>query len=102
MPARFSPSPAKRERGWGEGVSGRCEKRSPHPALRASLSRYAGEGLVIRHPSGAPVHRPGALATAARPAGPARPREVGRASCRERVGTYVSISGGAVYLKKKL
>src|SRR3546814_15263456 len=27
--------------------------------------------------------------------------QIGRASCRERVGQYVSISGVAVYLKKK-
>src|SRR3546814_808241 len=40
-----SPSPAKRERGWGEGVPGCREKPDPHPALRASLSRCAGEGL---------------------------------------------------------
>src|SRR3546814_53022 len=39
------PSPAKRERGWGEGESGRRGKPNPHPALRASLSRCAGEGL---------------------------------------------------------
>src|SRR3546814_16683097 len=30
-----------------------------------------------------------------------QPPEIGRASCRERVGQYVSISGVAVSLKKK-
>src|SRR3546814_4136442 len=54
-------SDLKRKRGWGEGVSGCRENPGPHPALRASLSRCAGEGLV----------------------------EIGRASCRERVCQYV-------------
>src|SRR3546814_14114023 len=48
----WSPSPAERERGWGEGVVGCAwllvwsKSRALTPALRASLSRCAGEGLL--------------------------------------------------------
>src|SRR3546814_4666223 len=38
-----SPSPAKRERAGVRGESGRRGKPSPHPALRASLSRCRSE-----------------------------------------------------------
>src|SRR3546814_16703654 len=66
--------------------------------IAARSDRFAGkagrqEGAVPRM---AVVDR----ATEIQPRHPAR-REIGRASCRERVCQYVSISGVAVYIKKK-
>src|SRR3546814_17485291 len=75
----LEPLSCLRERGWGEGVSGRGmvmgaehqdQKPHPHPALRASLSRRRERGSK-------PALR-GFLS-----------HEIGSASCRERVCPYV-------------
>src|SRR3546814_8850626 len=41
----FSPSPAKRKRGWGAGVSGCRDKPSPHQIGRASCRERGGQAV---------------------------------------------------------
>src|SRR3546814_16891624 len=90
---------------WSVGEGGVCssEKPDPHPALRASLSRFAGEGLLEawKRVALAPLLRSGRGAAgslearcfspspAKRERGCWKPGKLGRASCRERGCQYV-------------
>src|SRR3546814_19203161 len=86
-----------------EGGGGRAEHDharvalGPEPQVAQEARRLAH--AQQQHAGGVGVERAGVadLAGAAQPAG----LEIGRASCRERVCQYVSISVGAGSLKKK-
>ena len=52
------PLSRKAGEGWGEGKSRRRPSKSPHPALRATFSRVAGEGIRVRPIALAPSPRP--------------------------------------------
>src|SRR3546814_17524397 len=87
------PRPLQRHCG-GDGVAGSAaglqagpQPACPPPPLPAS--------------SAAPAGSLWALVTASSRLRRKRPREIGRASCRERVGTYVSTTVVAVPLTKK-
>src|SRR3546814_20845759 len=69
------------------------ESTPPYPPGRAVLRRAASEGWRPRSAA-----RPASAHAAIRPR---RRPEIGRASCRERVCQYVSISVVDVSLKKK-
>src|SRR3546814_12317091 len=77
-----------------------------HLSRRRSRARSGGAGLAARTVQVRALQEGAVEERAARPPhrrtrADRRDGEIGRASCRERVGPYVSISVGAVSLKKK-
>src|SRR3546814_20045636 len=80
-----------------QGRTGRTGRRR---VSQCGLAVPAPRGPELQKKRCSPLNRPGRTWPAS--AGAGRPgQEIGRASGRERVGQYVSISGGAVYLQKK-